>query len=61
MQLIDTVQKFDSNQDLALNIEEFGHFLVHIQPDADVHVEFAKLDNNGDGEITLNEIDPKLF
>ena len=61
MQLIQIVQKYDSNQDLSLNIEEFGQFVAQTQPEINVHTEFAKIDANGDGQITLNEIDPKLF
>mgnify|MGYP002649584807 CR=1 FL=1 len=61
MQLVTIVQKFDTNGDIALNVDEFAQFIEHTQFDADVQSEFAKLDVNNDGVISLHEIDPKLF
>lgn len=61
MQLVAIVQKFDTNDDFALNVEEFAQFIEQTQTDVDVHAEFAKLDVNNDGVISMHEIDPKLF
>lgn len=53
--------QFDQNENRALDREEFAAFVSQFASSLNETMEFAKLDTDHNGRITLAEIDPEIF